>query len=103
MTTTADSIYTSLLGSYPDAGATLGDLLYAYWSENGLENRGTLQYEFFINQGGTGGTLGDLIANFFAEVYDVVVFDTHDFDEFLELVVFGRYDTVEQEVIMSSF
>ena len=47
--------------------------------------------------------MGDLLANFFAEVYDVVVFDTHDFDEFLELVVFGRYDTVEQEVIMSSF
>ena len=30
MTTTADSMYTNLLGSYPDVGATLGDLLYAY-------------------------------------------------------------------------
>ena len=107
MTTTNDAMFESLSVAYPTAGQTLGDLLYAFWSEKGLQYRGTLAYQFLKDEGATGNTLGDLFNNYFAVVYpaavDTLIFDTDDFDEFLELMVFERVDTVEQEVIMSAF
>jgi len=107
VTTTNDAMYEALTVAYPQAGATLGDLLYAFWSEVGLEYRGTLQYEFFQGEGAVGNTLGDLMNSYFVDVYpaavDLLTFDTDDFDEFLELMVFERVDTVEQEIIMSAF
>ena len=107
MTTTADAIFEALSVAYPTVGATNGDLLYAFWSEKGLEYRGTLQSEFFEGEGAVGNTLGDLMNSYFVDVYpaavDLETFDTEDFDEFLELMVFERVDTVEQEVIMSAF
>ena len=107
MATTNDAMYESLVVAYPLAGATLGDLLYTFWLEKGLEYRGTLQSEFFVSEGAVGNTLGDLMNSYFVDVYpaavDLETFDTEDFDEFLELMVFERVDTVEQEVIMSAF
>jgi hypothetical protein len=44
--TTNDAMFEALAGSYPSAGQTLGDLLYAFWSDKGLEYRGTLGYDF---------------------------------------------------------
>jgi hypothetical protein len=98
MTTTNDAMFEALAGSYPSSGQTLGDLLYAFWSDKGLQYRGTLQTEFFVSEGTTGTTLGDLTNNYFVDVYDFVTFDVTDIDEWLELQVFNRYDTVEQEI-----
>jgi len=107
MATTNDAMYESLKVAYPLAGATLGDLLYTFWSEKGLEYRGTLQSQFFVSEGAVGNTLGDLMNSYFVDVYpaavDLATFSTDDFDEFLELMVFERVDTVEEEVIMSAF
>ena len=107
MTTTNDAIFEALSVVYPTAGQTVGDLLYEFWLEKGLEYRGTLQSEFFVSEGAVGNTLGDLMNSYFVDVYpaavDLLSFDTEDFDEFLELMVFERVDTVEQEVIMSAF
>jgi len=96
MTTTNDAMFESLSGSYPSAGQTLGDLLYAFWSEKGLEYRGTLAYQFLKDQGATGDTLGDLFNSYFSVTYDIVTLDYGTFDEWLELQIFDRYDTVEQ-------
>jgi len=96
MTTTNDAMFESLSGSYPSAGQTLGDLLYAFWSEVGLEYRGTLAYQFLKDQGATGDTLGDLFNSYFSVTYDIVTLDYGTFDEWLELQIFDRYDTVEQ-------
>lgn len=60
MATTNDSMYVALKALYPTAGDTLGDLLYAHWSSVGLQYRGALQYDFYVSQGATGTTLGDL-------------------------------------------
>jgi hypothetical protein len=103
MATTNDAMFTALSGSYPSAGQTLGDLLYAFWSEKGLQYRGTLEYEFYVANGATGTTLGDLANDYFSRIYplefDMLNFDTSDVDEWLELQVFDRWDTVEQEVL----
>ena len=100
MTTTNDAMYEALVVAYPLAGATLGDLLYEFWLEKGLEYRGTLQSEFFVSEGAVGSTLGDLMNSYFVDVYpaavDLETFDTDDFEEWLELQIFDRYDTVEQ-------
>ena len=100
MTTTNDAMYEALVVAYPLAGATLGDLLYEFWSEVGLEYRGTLQSEFFEGEGAVGSTLGDLMNSYFVDVYpaavDLETFSTDDFEEWLELQIFDRYDTVEQ-------
>ena len=91
MATTNDAIFEALSVAYPTAGQTLGDLLYTFWSEVGLEYRGTLQYEFFQGEGATGSTLGDLMNNYFAEVYplqfDILDFDTDDFDALMDQYV----------------
>ena len=100
MTTTNDAMYAALVVAYPLAGATLGDLLYEFWLEKGLEYRGTLQSEFFVSEGAVGSTLGDLMNSYFVDVYpaavDLETFSTDDFEEWLELQIFDRYDTVEQ-------
>jgi hypothetical protein len=72
--------------------------LYAFWSDKGLQYNGTLKTQFFVSEGTTGTTLGDLTNNYFVDVYDFVTFDVGDADEWLELRVFDRYDTVEQEL-----
>ena len=100
MTTTNDAIFEALSVVYPTAGQTVGDLLYEFWLEKGLEYRGTLQYEFFQGEGAVGNTLGDLMNSYFVDVYpaavDLETFSTDDFEEWLELQIFDRYDTVEQ-------
>ena len=98
MATTNDAMFTALLGSYPSAGQTLGDLLYAFWSDKGLQYRGTLERDWYIQEGAVGFTLGDLANDYFANLYDLVTFDYNDPDEWLELQVFDRYDTVEQQI-----
>ena len=103
MATTNDAMFEALSVAYPDSGQTLGDLLYTFWSEKGLQYRGTLEYGFYVAAGATGTTLGELANSYFVDVFpvqfDIENFDTGDFEEWLELEIFDRYDTVEQEVI----
>ena len=99
MATTNDAMFTALSGSYPSAGQTLGDLLYAFWSEKGLQYRGTLAHQWLKDEGATGETLGDLFSSYFSSTYDITVFDYSEPDEWLELQVFDRFDTVEQQVL----
>ena len=101
MATTNDAMYEALSATYPNAGLTLGDLLYAFWSEKGLQYRGTLAYQFFKDAGATGETLGDLFNSYFSITYDIVTFDYLNPDEWLELQIFERVDTVEQEIFTS--
>ena len=102
MATTNDAMFEALGAAYPSSGQTLGDLLYAFWSDKGLQYRGTLAYEFYVAQGATGTTLGDLANDYFVRVYplefDMLDFDIDDPDEWFELQVFDRYDTVEQQI-----
>lgn len=100
MATTNDAMFTALSGSYPSAGQTLGDLLYAFWSEKGLQYRGTLERDWYISEGAVGFTLGDLANDYFSNLYDLVTFDYSEPDEWLELLVFSRVDTVEQDVFI---
>jgi hypothetical protein len=67
MATTNDAMFRELAVLYPDAGKTLGDLLYAYWSETGLQYRGTLESSIYLAAGATGGTLGDLANTFWSD------------------------------------
>ena len=98
MTTTADAIYEQLIVTYPDVGATIGDLLYAFWLEKGLEYRGTLQFEFFEGEGATGNTLGDLMNSYFTEPSFFLAFDVDDPADVIEYEVFGFVYELEQEV-----
>lgn len=102
MVTTNDAMFGALSVAYPSTGQTLGDLLYAFWSEKGLQYRGTLEYDFYVTAGATGATRGDLANDYFARVYplafDMENFDYSDPDEWLELQIFDRYDTVEQAI-----
>lgn len=98
MATTNDAMFEALSKSYPSTGQTLGDLLYAFWSEKGLQYRGTLAYDWLKGEGAVGSTLGDLYNDYFANLYDLVTFDYNDPDEWLELQVFDRFDTIEQQV-----
>ena len=102
MATTNDAMFEALSASYPSAGQTLGDLLYTFWSEKGLEYRGTLAYQWLKDEGAVGETLGDLFNSYFVDVYpvqfDIENFDYDDFEEWLELQIFNRADTVEQEI-----
>jgi len=67
MGTTNDDMYTKLVVRYPTAGKTLGDLLYAFWSEIGLEKRGTLSEGAYRLEGAVGDTFGDLANNFWSD------------------------------------
>ena len=101
MATTNDAMFSELAGSYPSSGQTLGDLLYSFWSEKGLQYRGALAYQFFKDAGAVGETLGDLFNSYFSITYDIVTFDYLNPDEWLELQIFNRVDTVEQEIFIS--
>jgi hypothetical protein len=65
-------MYTALMAMYPEAGDTLGDLLYAHWSATGLQYRGSLQFDYYVTQGASGSTWGD-VANTFWNDGDFVV------------------------------
>ena len=67
MTTTNDAMYEALVVLYPNAGNTLGDLLYAHWSVEGLGYRGTLERNYYIAAGATSYTLGDLANEFWSD------------------------------------
>jgi hypothetical protein len=102
MTTTNDAMYDALVLLYPDAGKTLGDLLYTHWSEVGLEYRGTLQYDYYVEQGSTGTTLGDLANDFWSEDYvSLLSYDYENFDLWLEEEIFEYYDSVEEQMIFN--
>ena len=103
MTTTNDAMYEALRLLYPTAGATLGDLLAAHWvavGSQGQSYRGSLGYEYYVLQGASGTTLADLANNFWIQQIDTLVFEFDNPDEWLELQVFDRYDTVEQQVFI---
>ena len=103
MTTTNDAMYEALRLLYPEAGATLGDLLAAHWIAVGSEGqsyRGSLGYEYYVLQGASGTTLADLANNFWIQQIDTLVFEFDNPDEWLELQVFDRYDTVEQQIFI---
>ena len=67
MVATNDAMFRELAVLYPTAGQTLGDLLYAYWVDNGLQYRGTLQSTVYAASGATGSTLGDLANTFWSD------------------------------------
>lgn len=67
MATTNDAMFQELSVLYPTAGQTLGDLLYAYWLDTGLQYRGTLQATVYEAAGATGSTLGDLANTFWSD------------------------------------
>ena len=97
MATTNDAMYESLVVAYPLAGATLGDLLYTFWSEKGLEYRGTLQSEFFVSEGAVGNTLGDLMNNYFSDPSFFLTLDIFSVEDVLEYQVFEWvYDLVSE-------
>lgn len=98
MTTTADAIYEQLIVTYPDVGATIGDLLYAFWLDMGLEYRGTLQYEFFEGEGAVGNTLGDLINSYFTNPSFFLTFSLDDLSDVLEYEIFGFVYDLQQEI-----
>ena len=98
MTTTNDAIFEQLSVAYPLAGATLGDLLYVFWSEKGLEYRGSLQYEFFQSEGAVGTTFGDLMNTYFTEPSFFVSFNINDAGDMLEYEIFGFTYDLSQEV-----
>jgi hypothetical protein len=97
-TTTNDAIYDALVVAYPLAGATLGDLLYTFWVEKGLEYRGTLQFEFFKSEGAVGNTLGDLMNTYFTEPSFFVSFNINDAGDILEYEIFGFTYDLRQEI-----
>ena len=97
-TTTNDAIYDALVVAYPLAGATLGDLLYTFWVEKGLEYRGTLQFEFFKSEGAVGNTLGDLMNSYFTNPSFFLAFDLDDLSDVLEYEIFGFVYDLQQEI-----
>jgi hypothetical protein len=72
MASTNDAMYTALMAMYPEAGDTVGDLLDAHWSATGLQYRGSLQFDYYVTQGASGSTWGD-VANTFWNDGDFVV------------------------------
>lgn len=103
MTTTNDAMYEALRLLYPEAGATLGDLLAAHWVTVGPEGqtyRGSLGYEYYVLQGASGTTLADLANDFWSEDYiSLLFYDYDNYDLWLESQIFDYYDTVEEETI----
>lgn len=68
MTTTNDAMYVALKAIYqPTDNDTLGDLLYRFWSDEGLQYRGTLEYDFYVAAGAVGTTLGDLANSYWTD------------------------------------
>lgn len=58
MATTNDAMFDKLKVLYP-AYTTLGDLLYAFWEDQGRHMAGERQDEFYTSLGATGSSLGD--------------------------------------------
>lgn len=101
MATTNDAMYDALVLLYPDAGKTLGDLLYTHWSTVGLQYRGTLERDYYIEKGSSGTTLGDLANDFWAQDYiNLLSFNFDNYNSWLENEIFDYYDTVEEETII---
>jgi hypothetical protein len=101
MATTNDAMYEALVLLYPDAGKTLGDLLYTHWSEVGLDYRGTLERDYYIEQGASGTTLGDLANDFWSEDYiNLLSFNYDNYESWLQNQIFDHFDTVEEETII---
>ncbi len=98
MTTTNDAIFEQLSVAYPLAGQTLGDLLYEFWLEKGLEYRGTLQFEFFQTEGASGNTLADLMNSYFTDPSFFVLFDIDDAGDTLEYEIFEFTYDLQQEI-----
>jgi hypothetical protein len=98
MSQTNDAMFEALSVAYPTTGQTLGDLLYAFWSEKGLEYRGTLQYEFFKSEGAVGDTLGDLMNSYFSDPSFFVSFDIDDAGDLLEYEIYGFVYDLSQEI-----
>ncbi len=98
MTTTNDAIFEQLSVAYPLAGQTLGDLLYEFWLEKGLEYRGTLQFEFFQNEGAAGNTLADLMNDYFSNPSFFSSFDLDDPTDILDYEIFGFTYDLQQEI-----
>lgn len=67
MAHTNDVMFTSLKAMYPTGGDTLGDLLYTHWTTVGLQYRGTLEYQYYVDAGASGSTLGDLANSFWSD------------------------------------
>jgi hypothetical protein len=68
MTTTNDAMYVALKALYPSIdNPTLGDLLYAFWSDQGINKRGSLQYDFYVDAGAVGTTWGDLANSYWSD------------------------------------
>lgn len=67
MATTNDAMFQELSVLYPSGGQTLGDLLYQYWLDAGLQYRGTLQGTIYEAGGASGATLGDLANTFWSD------------------------------------
>jgi hypothetical protein len=96
-------MYEALRLLYPEAGATLGDLLAAHWIAVGPEGqtyRGSLGYEYYVLQGASGITLADLANDFWSDDYiNLLMFDYDNYDLWLENYIFDYLDTVEEELI----
>jgi hypothetical protein len=60
MATTNDAMYEELKVLYPTL-STLGDMLYQYWVDNGLQYRGSLQYQFYGDELGKSGEAPSLL------------------------------------------
>ncbi len=99
MTTTNDAIFEQLSVAYPLAGQTLGDLLYEFWLEKGLEYRGTLQFEFFQGEGAAGNTLADLMNDYFSNPSFFSAFEVDDVGDVLEYQIFEFLYDLAQEVV----
>ena len=72
MKTTNDAMFEELVVLYPDAGKTLGDLLYTHWAITGLAYRGTAERDYYVAQGAPSFTLGDLANEFWSDADFVV-------------------------------
>lgn len=84
MAHTNDVMYTSLKAMYPTGGDTLGDLLYTHWTTVGLQYRGTLEYQYYVDAGAAGSTLGDLANSFWSDPdFSVSNLEMEDGDDLL--------------------
>lgn len=94
MATTNDAMFSELSVLYPTGGQTLGDLLYQYWVDAGLQYRGTLQATVYEAGGATGSTLGDL-ANTFWSDHDFLISNMEQEDGTDILLETGDYILME--------
>ena len=65
---TNDEMFKSMEFMYPTTAKTLGDLLNKHWTTVGLQHQGSLQYQWYKDQGAVGSTWGDLANNFWSRL-----------------------------------